>query len=106
MRADKPSEKYTKSAKLAQAMQQDLHYTVDEKQKAILITDDGYEAAEDVLQASFCSQSSASCCKLRRSAARPALQADKKQKAILITDDGYEATEDVLQAGLPAFDCL
>ncbi len=25
------------------------HYTVDEKQKSILITDEGYEAAEDVL---------------------------------------------------------
>ena len=31
-------------------MQRDLHYTIDEKQKAVLITDDGYEAAEDVLQ--------------------------------------------------------
>ena len=50
--ADQPSEKYFKSAKLAKAMQRDTHYTIDEKQKAVLITDDGYEAAEDVLQAS------------------------------------------------------
>ena len=31
-------------------MERDLHYTVDEKQKSILITEEGYEAAEDVLQ--------------------------------------------------------
>lgn len=27
-----------------------MHYTVDEKQKAVLLTEDGYEAVEDVLQ--------------------------------------------------------
>ena len=31
-------------------MEKGLHYTVDEKQKSILITEDGYEAAEDVLE--------------------------------------------------------
>ena len=31
-------------------MARDVHYTVDEKQKAVLITDEGYEAAEDVLE--------------------------------------------------------
>ena len=31
-------------------MERDLHYTVDEKQKSVLITEEGYEAAEDVLQ--------------------------------------------------------
>ncbi len=48
--AEKPSHKYEKANKLATALARDLHYTVDEKQKSILITDDGYEAAEDVLQ--------------------------------------------------------
>lgn len=48
--AEKPSEKYIKSAKLAAALAPKVHYTVDEKQKSILITDDGYEAAEDVLE--------------------------------------------------------
>ena len=50
------------AAKLAAAMEKGLHYTVDEKQKAILITEDGYEAAEDVLQVCFathCSNSAA-----------------------------------------------
>lgn len=47
--AEKPSEKYIKAAKLATALAPKTHYTVDEKQKSILITDDGYEAAEDVL---------------------------------------------------------
>lgn len=28
------------------------HYTVDEKQKSVLMTEDGYEAAEDVLEVS------------------------------------------------------
>lgn len=50
--AEKPSQKYEKANKLAQALAPDVHYTVDEKQKSILITDDGYEAAEDVLQVS------------------------------------------------------
>ena len=35
---------------MADALSCELHYTVDEKQKAVLITDDGYEAAEDVLE--------------------------------------------------------
>lgn len=48
--AEKPSEKYIKAAKLASALAPKVHYTVDEKQKSILITDDGYEAAEDVLE--------------------------------------------------------
>ncbi len=50
--AEKPSDKYYKAAQLADALSRELHYTVDEKQKAVLITDDGYEAAEDVLEAS------------------------------------------------------
>jgi preprotein translocase subunit SecA len=29
---------------------QDVHYTVDEKQRNVLLTEDGYEAVEDVLQ--------------------------------------------------------
>jgi len=28
----------------------DLHYTVDEKQRNVLLTEEGYEAVEDVLQ--------------------------------------------------------
>ena len=47
--ADKPSDKYYRAAKLAGALARDVHYTVDEKQKSILFTEDGYEAAEDVL---------------------------------------------------------
>ena len=27
-----------------------MHYTVDEKQRNVLLTEEGYEAAEDVLQ--------------------------------------------------------
>ena len=48
--ADEPSDKYSKAAALADALARDVHYTVDEKQKAVLITDEGYEAAEDVLE--------------------------------------------------------
>ena len=39
--AEKPSEQYVKADKLAQAMTKDVHYTVDEKQRTILITEDG-----------------------------------------------------------------
>lgn len=38
-------------------MEKGLHYTVDEKQKSILITEDGYEAAEDVLEVSLAAPS-------------------------------------------------
>lgn len=48
--AEKPSEKYIKSDKIASVLVKDVHYTVDEKQRNILLTEEGYEAAEDVLQ--------------------------------------------------------
>ena len=47
--SDKPSDKYYRAAKLAGALAREVHYTVDEKQKSVLFTEDGYEAAEDVL---------------------------------------------------------
>lgn len=40
------------AAKIAGALARDLHYTVDEKQRNVLLTEEGYEAAEDVLQVS------------------------------------------------------
>ncbi|GFH27523.1 seca_motor_dead domain-containing protein [Haematococcus lacustris] len=48
--SDKPSDKYYKAAKIADALSRGVHYTVDEKQKSVLLTEDGYEAVEDVLQ--------------------------------------------------------
>ena len=47
--ADKPSDRYLKAAKIAQAFQKDVHYTVDEKQKSVLLTEEGFEAAEEIL---------------------------------------------------------
>ena len=40
----------TQAAKLAGALAKGTHYTVDEKQRNVLLTEEGYEAAEDVLQ--------------------------------------------------------
>lgn len=48
--AEQPSAKYIKATKLATALARDVHYTVDEKQRNVLLTEEGYEAAEDVLQ--------------------------------------------------------
>eukprot|EP00271_Cylindrocystis_brebissonii_P010071 TRINITY_DN26172_c0_g1_i1.p1 TRINITY_DN26172_c0_g1~~TRINITY_DN26172_c0_g1_i1.p1 ORF type:complete len:1077 (+),score=261.84 TRINITY_DN26172_c0_g1_i1:110-3340(+) len=48
--ADQPSSKYLKAVKLASALARDIHYTVDEKQKSILLTEEGYQDAESVLQ--------------------------------------------------------
>ena len=42
--------RYYKAARLAEVLQPGEHYTVDEKQKSVLMTEDGYEAAEDVLE--------------------------------------------------------
>jgi preprotein translocase subunit SecA len=39
--AEKPSEKYVKACKLAGALAKGAHYTVDEKQRNVLVTDDG-----------------------------------------------------------------
>lgn len=50
--SDAPSDKYKKAAKIAEAFDRDRHYTVDEKQKSVLLTEEGYEAAEEVLQVS------------------------------------------------------
>ena len=47
--ADKPSERYIQAAKIADAFQKQVHYTVDEKQKSVQLTEEGYEAAEDLL---------------------------------------------------------
>ncbi len=51
--SDKPSNKYEMTQKLAAALERDFHYTVDEKQKNVLLTEDGYEAAEQVLNVSW-----------------------------------------------------
>jgi len=50
--SESPSDKYVKANKIAQAMTRDFHYTLDEKQRDIFITDNGYEAAEDILETS------------------------------------------------------
>ncbi|PKI68656.1 hypothetical protein CRG98_010936 [Punica granatum] len=47
--AEKPSDRYYKAAKIATAFERDIHYTVDEKQKSVLLTEQGYEDAEEIL---------------------------------------------------------
>ena len=39
--AEKPSAKYIKANKISQAMVKELHYTVDEKQRNVLLTEAG-----------------------------------------------------------------
>ncbi|KAK3445778.1 hypothetical protein EUGRSUZ_A01004 [Eucalyptus grandis] len=48
--AEKPSDRYYKAAKVAAAFERDIHYTVDEKQKTVLLTEQGYEDAEEILE--------------------------------------------------------
>ncbi|XP_010679492.1 protein translocase subunit SecA, chloroplastic isoform X1 [Beta vulgaris subsp. vulgaris] len=47
--AEKPSDRYYKAAKIAAAFEQDVHYTVDEKQKTVLLMEQGYQDAEEIL---------------------------------------------------------
>ncbi|XVF32999.1 hypothetical protein REPUB_Repub17cG0130500 [Reevesia pubescens] len=47
--AEKPIDAYYKAAKIAAAFERDIHYTVDEKQKTVLLTEQGYEDAEEIL---------------------------------------------------------
>ncbi|KAG8389629.1 hypothetical protein BUALT_Bualt02G0248900 [Buddleja alternifolia] len=47
--AEKPSDRYYKAARIATAFERDIHYTVDEKQKTVLLTEQGYADAEEIL---------------------------------------------------------
>lgn len=47
--AEKPSDRYYKAAKIAAAFERDIHYTVDEKQKTVLLMEQGYQDAEEIL---------------------------------------------------------
>lgn len=46
---DRPSEKYLRAADVARTLNSDEHYEVDEKARNVLLTDEGYIAAEQVL---------------------------------------------------------
>ncbi|MGG6295429.1 preprotein translocase subunit SecA [Leptolyngbya sp. AN02str] len=46
---DRPSEKYLKAAQVATQLTIDEHYEVDEKQRNVLLTDEGFIAAEQLL---------------------------------------------------------
>ncbi|XP_078444412.1 albino or Glassy Yellow 1 [Wolffia australiana] len=48
--AEKPSERYYKASKIASAFERDIHYTVDEKQKTVLLSEQGYQDAEEILE--------------------------------------------------------
>ncbi|KAI5336173.1 hypothetical protein L3X38_015439 [Prunus dulcis] len=47
--AEKPSDQYYKAAKIAAVFEREIHYTVDEKQKTVLLTEQGYEDSEEIL---------------------------------------------------------
>jgi len=46
---ERPSEKYMQAADIARALHKDEHYEVDEKQRTILLTDEGFIRAEELL---------------------------------------------------------
>jgi len=48
--ADEPSDRYATAARLASILIRDVHYTIDEKKKEATLTEDGLDAAEEVLQ--------------------------------------------------------
>ena len=48
--AEQPSSKYERACKIAQALVKDEHYTVEEKRQTVLLTEEGYEVVESVLQ--------------------------------------------------------
>jgi len=50
--ADTPSDRYTTAARLVEVLVKDVHYEIDEKKKEAKLTEDGYDAAEEVLQIS------------------------------------------------------
>jgi preprotein translocase subunit SecA len=46
---ERPSEKYLQAADIARSLNKDEHYEVDEKQRNILLTDEGFIRAEELL---------------------------------------------------------
>ncbi|MBC6421528.1 MAG: preprotein translocase subunit SecA [Hormoscilla sp. SP12CHS1] len=46
---DRPSEKYIRAADVARALNKENHYELDEKARNVLLTDEGYIAAEELL---------------------------------------------------------
>ncbi len=47
---ERPTEKYMTAAKIVAQLEKDKHYEVDEKQRNIILTDEGFEEAERLLQ--------------------------------------------------------
>ncbi|BAZ67335.1 MAG: preprotein translocase subunit SecA [Pelatocladus maniniholoensis HA4357-MV3] len=47
---ERPTEKYTEAARIAASLQKDEHYEVDEKARNVLLTDEGFAEAEELLQ--------------------------------------------------------
>ncbi|MEO0947078.1 MAG: preprotein translocase subunit SecA [Cyanobacteria bacterium J06641_5] len=46
---EKPTEKYIRAAEVARALETETHYEVDEKARNVLLNDEGFAAAEEVL---------------------------------------------------------
>jgi preprotein translocase subunit SecA len=47
---ERPTEKYMQAAAIAQGLNKEEHYEVDEKARNVLLTDEGFEAAERMLE--------------------------------------------------------
>lgn len=47
---ERPSEKYIRAAQVAQALKPEEHYEVDEKARNVLLTDEGFAAAEELVE--------------------------------------------------------
>lgn len=47
---ERPTEKYTEAARIANALKKDEHYEVDEKARNVLLTDEGFAEAERLLE--------------------------------------------------------
>jgi preprotein translocase subunit SecA len=47
---ERPTEKYLQAAQVAAALQKEEHYEVDEKAHNVILTDEGFAAAEEMLQ--------------------------------------------------------
>lgn len=63
--AEKPSEKYIKAGKLAGALARDVHYTVDEKQRNVLLTEDGCACVQHMQYVAVCAAACTYRCRVR-----------------------------------------
>ncbi len=94
---NKSTELYEKADAVVRALRRDEHYTVDEKKKAVALTDEGAQRVENAFQienTELYEKADAVVRALRRD---EHYTVDEKKKAVALTDEGAQRVENAFQ---------